>query len=101
MEVPRLGVQSELQLPANTTATTTQNLSYVLSLKGEEPPPPQPLLSLLGPELPWRQRQEPCPAFPSLPDKAATLPRDPGLAEAVCRMGHTSPLQWFGSMCQL
>ena len=32
MEVPRLGVQSELQLPAYTTATATQNLSCVWDL---------------------------------------------------------------------
>ena len=32
MEVPRLGVQSELQLPAYTTATATQDLSHVCEL---------------------------------------------------------------------
>ena len=32
MEVPRLGVQSELQQPAYTTATATQNLSHVCDL---------------------------------------------------------------------
>jgi len=32
MEVPRLGVKSELQLPAYTTATATQDLSYVFDL---------------------------------------------------------------------
>ena len=29
MEVPRLGVELELQLPANTTATATQYLSHI------------------------------------------------------------------------
>ena len=29
MEVPRLGVELELQLPASTTATATQNLSCI------------------------------------------------------------------------
>ena len=33
MEVPRLGVQSELQLPAYTTATTTQGLSRICDLQ--------------------------------------------------------------------
>ena len=32
MEVPRLGVQSELQLPADTTATATLDLSLVWDL---------------------------------------------------------------------
>ena len=32
MEVPRLGVKSELQLPAYTTATATQGLSHVCNL---------------------------------------------------------------------
>ena len=32
MEVPRLGVQSELQLPAYTTATATQDLSHICDL---------------------------------------------------------------------
>ena len=32
MEVPRLGVKSELQLPAYTTATTTQDLSCICNL---------------------------------------------------------------------
>ena len=32
MEVPRLGVKSELQLPAYTTATATQDLSQVYDL---------------------------------------------------------------------
>ena len=32
MEVPRLGVQLELQLPANTTATAMQDLSRVCDL---------------------------------------------------------------------
>ena len=32
MEVPRLGVQSELQLPAYTTATETRDLSHVFNL---------------------------------------------------------------------
>ena len=32
MEVPRLGVQSELQLPAYTTATAMQYLSHVCNL---------------------------------------------------------------------
>ena len=31
-EVPRLGVESELQLPTYTTATATQDLSYVCNL---------------------------------------------------------------------
>ena len=33
MEVPRLGVQSELQLPAYTTATATSDLSCVCDLR--------------------------------------------------------------------
>ena len=33
MEVPRLGVESELQLPANTTATAMRNLSYIWELR--------------------------------------------------------------------
>ena len=33
MEVPRLGVESELQLPAYTTATATQGLSFVCELR--------------------------------------------------------------------
>ena len=33
MEVPRLGVESELQLPASTTATVTQDLSCVCDLR--------------------------------------------------------------------
>jgi len=32
MEVPRLGVESELQLPATATATATQDLSHVCDL---------------------------------------------------------------------
>ena len=32
MEVPRLGVKSELQLPAYTTATATPDLSCILNL---------------------------------------------------------------------
>ena len=32
MEVPRLGVKLELQLPAYTTATATQDLSHVFDL---------------------------------------------------------------------
>ena len=32
MEVPRLGVELELQLPAYTTATATRNLSHVCNL---------------------------------------------------------------------
>ena len=32
MEVPRLGVELELQLPGNTTATVTQDLSCVYDL---------------------------------------------------------------------
>ena len=32
MEVPRLGVESELQLPAYTTVTATQDLSLVFNL---------------------------------------------------------------------
>ena len=32
MEVPRVGVESELQLPAYTTAATTQDLSCVCDL---------------------------------------------------------------------
>ena len=32
MEVPRLGIESELQLPAYTTATATQYLSHVCDL---------------------------------------------------------------------
>ena len=32
VEVPRLGVQSELQLPAYTTATATQNPSHICNL---------------------------------------------------------------------
>ena len=32
MEVPRLGVESELQLPADTIATATQDLSHVFDL---------------------------------------------------------------------
>ena len=32
MEVPRLGVESELQLPASTTATATQDPSRVCDL---------------------------------------------------------------------
>ena len=32
MEVPRLGVKSELQLPADTTVTATQNPSHVCDL---------------------------------------------------------------------
>ena len=32
MEVPRLGVQSELQLPAYTTATATPDLSHICNL---------------------------------------------------------------------
>ena len=34
MEVPRLGVKSELQLPAYTTGTATWDLSYVCNLNG-------------------------------------------------------------------
>jgi len=32
MEAPRLGVRSDLQLPACTTATTTQDLSHICDL---------------------------------------------------------------------
>ena len=32
MEVPRLGIESELQLPAYTTATAMQNLSHICGL---------------------------------------------------------------------
>ena len=32
MEVPRLGAESELQLPAYTTATATQDLSHISNL---------------------------------------------------------------------
>ena len=32
MEVPRIGAESEMQLPAYTTATATQYLSYVCDL---------------------------------------------------------------------
>ena len=32
MEVPRVGVESELQLPAYTTATATPDLNYVFDL---------------------------------------------------------------------
>ena len=32
MEVPRLGVESELQLPACTTATATPDLSHICNL---------------------------------------------------------------------
>ena len=32
MEVPRLGVESELQLPAHTPATATPELSFICSL---------------------------------------------------------------------
>ena len=32
MEVPRLGLESELQLPVYTTATATQDLSHVCNL---------------------------------------------------------------------
>ena len=32
MEVPRVGAESELQLPVYTTATTTQDLSLVCNL---------------------------------------------------------------------
>ena len=32
MEVPRLGVESEFQLPAYTTATATQDLSHVCDI---------------------------------------------------------------------
>ena len=32
MEVPRLGVESELQLPTYATATTMQDLSHICSL---------------------------------------------------------------------
>ena len=32
MEVPRLGVESELQLPAYATATATRDLSYICNL---------------------------------------------------------------------
>ena len=32
MEVPRLGVESELQLPASTTATATPDLSRICDL---------------------------------------------------------------------
>ena len=36
MEVPRLGLESELQLPAYTTATATRDLSHICP--GPEPP---------------------------------------------------------------
>ena len=32
MDIPRLGVESELQLPAYTTATVTQDLSHVCNI---------------------------------------------------------------------
>ena len=37
MEVPRLGVESELQLPAYTTATGTRDLSHVCGLHHSSP----------------------------------------------------------------
>ena len=40
MEVPRLGVQSELQLPAYTTATATQDPSQVFDLYPRAMPDP-------------------------------------------------------------
>ena len=33
MEVPRLGIESELQLPAYTTATETPGLSHIYNLR--------------------------------------------------------------------
>ena len=39
MEVPRLGVQSELQLPAYTTATATPDLSRICNLHHSSPTP--------------------------------------------------------------
>ena len=44
MEVPRLGVESELQLLACTTATATQDLSHVCDLQPQlmATPEPQP-----------------------------------------------------------
>ena len=35
MEVPRLGVQLELQLPVYTTATVTQDLSRIFDLHAQ------------------------------------------------------------------
>ena len=40
MEVPRLGVQLELQLPAYTAATATQDLSAVCDLQLMATPDP-------------------------------------------------------------
>ena len=38
-KVPRLGVKSELQLPDNTTATATRDLSHVCNLHHSSPQP--------------------------------------------------------------
>ena len=42
MEVPRLGVESELQLPADTTATATQGPSHVCDPQLTAMPDPKP-----------------------------------------------------------
>ena len=42
MEVPRLGVESELQLPAYATATATQNPSHVCDLQPQLTATPDP-----------------------------------------------------------
>ena len=42
MEVPRLGVDLELQLLAYTTATATQNLSHISDLRYSSQLDPQP-----------------------------------------------------------
>ena len=39
MEVPRLGIESEVQLPAYTTATATWDLSYHIPQLTETPDP--------------------------------------------------------------
>ena len=39
MEVPRLGVRSELQLPAYAAATATPDLSRVFNLHSSQQPP--------------------------------------------------------------
>ena len=36
MEVPRLGVESELQLPATATATATPDLSHICNLRQQQ-----------------------------------------------------------------
>ena len=43
MEVPRLGVESELQLPAYTTATATQDLSHVGNHSSRQCQNPDPM----------------------------------------------------------